>query len=177
MPDVDLYKQISGNLSLGEVLDQFLLAKDTEGLTEKTLHYYKSEIGRLVEFAHDPEILDMTPDVLRQFFKQLGETRNKGGVHATYRPIRAMFLWYEQEMDLDDWKNPIRKVQIPKPKVTAIPGVTMEDYGKLIAACERGGSTGQRDKALFYCLLIPALELRNLSISISMMPIWFLAMY
>lgn len=154
MTGMSICKQIAGSLSLVEALDQFLLAKESQGITHKSKRYYSDEVTRFIAYLLDKNItniLDVTPEHIRLFLRKMGETRNKGGVHASYRPIRAMFLWYENEVEPEGWKNPVHKIKLPPPRPVAIPGVTMEQYARIIAACT--GAMGQRDKALFYCLL------------------------
>lgn len=154
MDDVDIYQQIAGKLSLGEVERQFILAKNSQGVTPKTLQYYQAEIDHLVAFADADgcqSIQALTPDLIRRFLVRIGKTRNKGGIHATWRPIRAMLYWFEAEYEPDAWRNPARKVKLPPPRPVALPGVTMEDYERLVSVCQ--GRTGLRDRAMFYCLL------------------------
>lgn len=154
MSDSPLHNQISGNLELQEILSQFLLAKKIQGITPKTSHYYDAEITRFIKYSQSNDvtnIFDVTPILIREFFSELSKTRGKGGVHATFRPIRIMFNWFELEFEPANWKNPIHKIKIPTPKNVAIAGISMEDFGKLINASK--GSTGQRDIALWYCLL------------------------
>lgn len=100
----------------------------------------------------DTVLEDITPDQVRRFLQEIAKTRNKGGLHATWRPLRAMLYWYEEEMEPEHWKNPVHKVKIPAPKATALPGISMDDYEKLVSVC-KGGKTGTRDRALFFCLL------------------------
>jgi integrase/recombinase XerD len=155
MSDSEFNQQISGNLCIRDALKQFILAKKTQGLTPKSIKYYQAEITRFQDFAAARRILsihEINPDLIRQFLVQIGETRNKGGVHATFRPLRAFFLWYEEEVEPDNWHNPIRKVKIPSPRPKALPGISMEDYGKLIRTLE-DKETGLRDRAMFYVLL------------------------
>jgi site-specific recombinase XerD len=170
MSDTELYQLISDNLTLSQALKMFLLAKTTEGVTAKTIRFYSMESGYFVAFAAQRNVTmlqDVTPDLLRQYLAMKGETRNKGGVHAAFRSLRALFLWYENEIEPDNWRNPIRKLKIPPHRPVPIPGVTMADYERLLAVCTTGGSTDTRDQALFRCLLdscARATEFLNLNV-------------
>jgi hypothetical protein len=42
------------------------------------------------------------------FLKEKGH--NDGGVFAFYRAVKTYLLWYEDEFEPENWKNPIRKV-------------------------------------------------------------------
>jgi integrase/recombinase XerD len=157
MSDADLYQLISGKLSLDQALNQFLLTKEIEGIAAKTYQFYKSEIGYFITFAQAKgiaELEEVKPDLIRLYLQEKGKTRNKGGIHAAFRSIRAWFNWYAKEYneDLDEWRNPILKIKIPTPRPTALPGITMDDFQALVAVC-RNGTTAIRDQALFSCLL------------------------
>lgn len=154
----DLYKQIIGKISVTQALNQFLLAKETEGITKKTRHFYEDEIRNFAIslMGQGMGIQDVTANMIRQYLVEKAKTRNKGGVHASYRAIRAMFYWYEREFEESlegaGWHNPVRKLRIPTPAPTAIPGISMSSFNKLLDSC---GETeaGIRDRAMFRCLL------------------------
>jgi integrase/recombinase XerD len=153
MADSDLYKQILGKLSLQQAIDEYLLAKETEGLTTRTIKYYKDELARFTQYiGGDTPVEEIAPDQIRRALQEIAKTRSKGGLHAAWRPLRALFYWYEAEFEPENWKNPVRKVKISAPRPAALPGVSMDDYEKLVAVC-KGGRTGIRDRALFLCLL------------------------
>lgn len=156
METSDSYQLISQNMTLAELLDSFLLAKEVQPVSRKTLLFYHDEIGHFIRFAVEqgaPTILSINAQILRLFLQHMGETRNKGGVHASWRAVRAMINWYEMEVEPEGWSNPVRKVKLPAPRIKPIPGISMEDYRKLIAVCTDHSSTGQRDRAMLYTLL------------------------
>ena len=54
-------------------------------------------------------VYQLTPNLIRQYLLYLEETNhNPGGIHAGYRAIRAFLFWYEDEVEPDNWTNPIR---------------------------------------------------------------------
>jgi site-specific recombinase XerD len=85
------------DLSLQIIIDGFLLERRSRGLTRGTVNYYRDELKRFVDWLGEATIEQLGSDDLRRYFLHLGETRNKGGVHAAFRCVRALFLWYEME--------------------------------------------------------------------------------
>lgn len=51
MSDPNPYNQILGKMSFQQAIDQYLLAKETEGLTAGTLKYYRDELSRVTQYV------------------------------------------------------------------------------------------------------------------------------
>jgi integrase/recombinase XerD len=92
------------------------------------------------------------PSLIREYLLFLERTHNPGGVHAHFRTLRTFLFWWEDEVEPDDWKNPIRKVKAPRLAVEPIEGVSLEVVRQLVSVCARGTFTGDRDAAVLYCL-------------------------
>ena len=95
--------------------------------------------------------LEITPGLIRQYLIGLELSRNAGGIHASYRALRALFIWHLEEFEPDDWKNPIRKVKPPKVAKNPLPGVPIVDVLAMVKACK--GENGLRDRAILLTLL------------------------
>jgi integrase len=67
--------------------------------------------------------------------------------------VRAFLYWYEDEVEPEGWKNPIRKVKAPKVPIEPIDPVSFDVVVRLVKTCERGTFTGDRDIAILLCLL------------------------
>ena len=72
--------------------------------TKRAILYYEGELNLfskwLIQKGYDAiPIEDITPNILREYFLDLSGRRNKGGVHCSYRVIRAFFNWYWEEYD------------------------------------------------------------------------------
>jgi site-specific recombinase XerD len=93
---------------------------------------------------------ELTADVIRKYLLELSTHRNKGGVHAAYRAVRAFmkFHWGENEIDK---RNPIDKVTVPSPSVVPLPGIEIENVRVLIDHCQ--GNWVNRDKTIICALL------------------------
>ena len=132
----------------------FILDRQARGLAKGTVNYYLDELTRFSDFLDSQGVIaieEISPDVLRRYLLFLGATRNRGGVHAGYRAVRAMLVWYEDEFEPDGWKNPIRKVKAPSPKDDPLPGVSLEDIFKMVDACN--GSNAGRDWGILLALV------------------------
>jgi len=126
------------------------IQKQTQFVIQGTIRYYTSELNLFCAFLDEQGVVrldEVTADVLRQYLMQLERTRNPGGIGDSFRAIRAMFLWYEEEFEPDEWKNPVRKVKAPKRNKQALPGVEMESIRELLKVCKL-----RRDRLIFLTL-------------------------
>ena len=95
----------------------FLIDCQARQLSPRTLRFYHTELGLWCSWlgaqnAISP--LDITPDLLRGWLVHLQATRNPGGLHASYRSIRAFLNWYENEYEPPGWTSPLRKLSPPR---------------------------------------------------------------
>jgi site-specific recombinase XerD len=102
----------------------------------------------------------LTPDTLRRYLLSLEEKgHNPGGLHATYRAIKAFLFWYEDEVEPEGWRNPIRKVKaqhVPQEPLDAVP---VDHISALIRTCNAKRFTDLRDKAILLGLLDTGLRM------------------
>jgi len=150
-------KQRSENHQISDVIRDFLIDRRARQLSRRTIENYGEKLQRFREFARDRRIRsfeEVTANDIRSFIVMLEEEgHNKGGVHSFWRPLKTIFLWFENEFEPDDWKNPIRKVVAPKANTDPIPGVPMSDVLRMIDTCDPRTFTGMRDIAIFRTLL------------------------
>lgn len=150
-------------------LASFTLERRSRGLVQRTITYYTSELNLFCAWLDDQgvEMLDeISPEIIRAYLLSLNNTRNAGGIHASFRALRAFFLWFENEFEPDNWKNPIRKVKAPKVNKSILAGVEIETIKKMIKACKTDQS--RRDKLILMTLFdtgMRASELLSLNIS------------
>jgi site-specific recombinase XerD len=82
-------------------------------LAEGSLRFYKQKLKLFADFCEAQAvqtIYQITPSFLRQFLLFLEEGgHNAGGRHGAFQPMRAFFLWYEDEVEPQGWSNPIRQ--------------------------------------------------------------------
>jgi len=134
----------------------FLVDRRARGLSPRTIKYYRDELRHLQNFLDGVgvgEVQDLTPYHLRSYLLHIGKTRNPGGVHAAYRAVKAFLRWWEVEMELGGWVNPIRKVRPPKRPEVPLEPVPMADLKSMLNTCKRRALAGDRDRAVLLCLL------------------------
>ncbi len=135
---------------------EFLIDREASGLSSRSLQFYSDELRHFTAFLGDQvpaDVAQITADQLRAYFIALAGHRNKGGVHAAYRAIRAFVHWYEREYQPANWQSPLRNLQIRRPQPKPLPPVPLTDIKALLATCRRRTFVGDRDYALILCLL------------------------
>lgn len=138
-------------------LEAFLIERKARGVSDGTLHYYRMKLRGFSDYCDNhalTNIHQLTPTFIRRYILWLEEQgHNPGGQHAHYRAIRAFLRWFENEVEPDDWKNPIAKVKAPKVPDEPLEPVSFDVVTKMLNACPRDTFTGDRDAAILLCLL------------------------
>lgn len=145
------------DLPIPDLIQAFILDRKASGVSKATIKTYGVEFRRFLAFCDSHFILSiqtLTPFILRSYLVHLESTgRNPGGVHIGYRTVKSLLLWYENEVEPDNWKNPIRKVKPPKLPLLPIEPVALETVEKLYSVCEGEGFNAIRDRAMLLFLL------------------------
>jgi site-specific recombinase XerD len=138
-------------------LEAFLIDRKASGAVDGTLHFYRQKIKLFLVYCESQavkQIGQINSSFLRQFLLTLEQGgHNAGGRHAAFRTIRAFFLWYEDEVEPQGWSNPIRKVKAPKVPLEPLEPISFESVAQMVKACKKETFTGNRDAAIFLCLL------------------------
>ncbi len=141
---------------LSDFIDEFENDRRSQNLTKKSIQFYRE---RLIEFERYCNLFgiylveEITPDLIRSFLLHLQEKgHNSGGVHTYYRSIKAFLNFYENEIEPENWKNPIKKVKSPKVIQEPIEGIGIDTVNKLIAVCD-SSPIGIRNKTILLILL------------------------
>jgi site-specific recombinase XerD len=161
-------------LVLGDYLELeiegFLKDRKSQNLTKGTIQFYRNKLKEFLKYCETQEVKlvsQITPNLIRDYLLLLEERgHNSGGIHTYYRTVKTFLLWYEEEEEPENWKNPIRKVKAPRLVSESIEGVTREQFEALLAECEND-YLGIRDKAILMVLYdtgIRANELCNIKL-------------
>ncbi len=138
-------------------VEAFLIDCKSAVLADGGLRYYRQKLKLLADFCNAQAVQtinQITPSFPRQYLLVLEETgHNAGGRHGAFRAMRAFFLWYEDEVEPEEWLNPIRKVKTPKVPIEFLVSASFETLAKMVNTCPRGSFTRDRDIAIFLCLL------------------------
>jgi site-specific recombinase XerD len=138
-------------------IEAFMIDRKARGVAGGTLKFYGSKLKLFADFCESQvisQISQITPSHIRTYILHLeGTGHNAGGRHAAYRTLRAFLYWYEDEVEPEGWKNPIRKVKAPKVPLEPLEPVDFDTISQMIETCERDTFTGDRDMAILLCLL------------------------
>jgi hypothetical protein len=89
--------------------------------------FLRSEIQEITN------IKQITPITIREYILWLEVAgHNPGGRHAHYRAIRSLLYWYEDEVEPEGRKNPIKKVKAPIIPDKPLEPVSIETINKLL---------------------------------------------
>lgn len=135
---------------ISDVISAFILDRRSKRLSPHTIAFYTQELNLFTSALPVYSLTDLSANHIRQYLIDLSSRRNGGGCHASYRAIRAFFLWAWVEYDLPE-RNPINRVDPPKRNTDILPGVSLPDVAAMIAVC--AGRFALRDRAILYCLL------------------------
>lgn len=148
--------EISPTDLITENVQSFLLDRRARRLSLNTIEYYSRELSYFTGYLALREIRcmsEITTEVVRAYLVDLSEHRNPGGVHASWRALKAFHRWYESELEEDDsWRNPMRRVQAPRINTDPRPGINLPDFHRLVDSCDTT-LLGLRDRAIFLTLL------------------------
>lgn len=138
-------------------VEAFLNNQKAQGAAPGTLRFYSQKLKIFLDYCQ-VHLIDgigqITATFIRQFLLHLEESgHNPGGRHAEFRSLRAFLNWYENEVNPENWANPIRKVKAPKVPVEPLEPVSHEIVAKMVKGCEKGTFAGDRDAAILLCLL------------------------
>jgi site-specific recombinase XerD len=152
--------------------NQFYQAKKSEGVSTYTLRFYKQQLNHFINFCDGQlitKVNEITPNIIRQFLLWHQEAgHNPGGLHAAFRVLRTFLLWYENEVEPEDWKNPIHKIKAPKLPERILNPVDIQDVFSMVGTCKSKTVLDYRDKAILLFLLdtgVRARELLNMNLS------------
>ncbi len=143
----------------------FLLAKEAERCTAKTLAHYRYGLSGFVAFLqrqHVSEVSGITPTHIRTYLLALQRRGLKDTTqHAQARAIKAWLNWLVCEGELQ--QSPMRTVAMPRLEQRIPEPFTREEVRRLLAACDRQTPRGSRDYALALVALDTGLRLAELA--------------
>ena len=96
----NLHDQITIEVAQGEYLainiESFLIDRQTSGLAKKSLKFYRHHLNQFITYCNANSltyIQQISSDYLRRYLLAYSETHNPGGVHGSFRTLRAFFHW------------------------------------------------------------------------------------
>jgi integrase/recombinase XerD len=149
----------------------FLMDRKAQNLSRGTLYFYRTKLQLFTNFCDSQGITLMsqiTPSLIRELLLSLESTgHNPGGCHAVFRSVKTFLHWWEDEVEPENWKNPIEKVKAPKVGIDPLDPVDIEVIKDLLDVCKKPTLMCRRDRAIILFLLdtgVRANELVSLDI-------------
>jgi integrase/recombinase XerD len=137
-------------------IEAFLIDRKAQNMSKGTLGFYQCKLKNFTDFCEGKavkNILQITPALLREYLLEFEIAgHNPGGCHAAYRTVKTFLRWWENEVEPQEWTNPIKKVKAPRMSIDPLEPVNIEVVKRMIAVCSND-LTGLRDKALLLFLL------------------------
>ncbi|MCY9274533.1 tyrosine-type recombinase/integrase [Bacillus haynesii] len=161
--------------SIEEVLDIFILAKEAEGVRERTIADYRSHIGYLSEYLSEnyPEVIDdigaLTPNIIREYVNYLRKERKpyKGAeyrneierkglavntINMRLRTLKTMCrFWYAESITPINAMENIGQVRDDSQK--EVEGFRDDALNKILDSLDDRQFAQWRDKVLMYLML------------------------
>ena len=144
------------HLSAQNAVRDFLLAKQADGLSPRTVETHDYHLKRYLKSQNPATVDDITPGTLRAY---LTEMRSAGlaahTVHGAARSLKCFARWLERE---GICKSPWQNVKMPAFPKEILPPFSQSDVKAILAACDN-----QRDKTLCMVALDTGLRLAELA--------------
>lgn len=142
---------------LNQCVATFIHDREAQNMADGTIRFYQTKMKSLSGFLTSvgiAKVTEITPETIRDYLLFLEQkNHNPGGVHASYRALKAFLNWWENEYEPLNWKNPIKKVRAPKVPVEILEPVKSEEALKLLSVCDTKSMHGLRDCAIILTLM------------------------
>lgn len=126
----------NNKLSLEMRIDQFLLAKQIDDLSQRTIENYKIVLYLFSSEIRKP-IHQISTDDIREFLVYLSKERKikQSSIDTYFAYIRSLFQWLQMEEIIN--KNPTLKIKSGKfDKVSSRKSIKIEDVIKIKSECK-----------------------------------------
>jgi len=109
-------------------IDAFLTDRQARNLSPRSIAWYAEKLAvagtRLAQDGVD-DVADLTPAHLHR----------AGGVDGIYRAVRCFLNWWGDEYEPANWRNPIRKVPLPRVPEGILDPVDRSASSIMLAVC------------------------------------------
>lgn len=143
-------------LSAQNAVRDFLLAKQADGLSSRTVSTHDYHLKRYLKSQNPATVDDITPATLRAY---LTEMRTAGlaqhTIHGAARSLKCFSRWLERE---GICKSPWQNIKMPTFPKEILPPFSQKDVKAILAACDNA-----RDTALCMVALDTGLRLAELA--------------
>ena len=138
-------------------IEAFLIDRKAQNFSSGTLYFYESKLNLFYQFCDSQlitKIGDITAVQIREYlFWLANKDHNPGGVNCCYRALKTFLYWWENEVEPEDWKNPIRQVKQPKISIEPLEPVSINTIEALIDQIDKNSFFGARDYSIILFLI------------------------
>lgn len=183
---VSLKREAPPGTSLKSLVKGFVLTKQTEGKSPRTVEFYRDNLRRFLWYADKQgwpdDIRLLTEWHIREFLGYVAsetcrwglqgngsETSQKKASHSTvhhyFVVLSCFFNWVTQEGFLEE--NPIARIKVGKPKPKVIIPYTSEEIRRMLVVCDydythNAKFLGSRNRAMVLVFLDSGIRLSEL---------------
>ena len=177
---------VQGGISLKSLVNGFVLTKQTDGKSPRTVEFYSDNLSRFLWYASNQgwsdDVRMLTEWHIRDFLGYLVNERCRWGIegngsetcqdkasHATvhhyFVVLANFFRWAVREGFLGE--SPAEKIRVSRPKVKVIKPCAVEEIERILAVCEHDYEhsarfLGSRHKAIVLVLVDSGVRLSEL---------------
>lgn len=138
-----------------EALGLFLAAKQGNGLSAKTIDWYRAQIEAFVAWLTAQNVRGadwLRPETLDRFLAAERGRISAATVAARYRALKNFFAWLEERGFLPAGHSPLRKLRQPKVPTTQPRQATTAEIRTLIDSIPQGSWLDLRDRLILRVL-------------------------
>lgn len=183
---VAIQQGVQGGTSVKLLVKGFVLTKQTEGKSPRTVEFYSENLSRFLWYASNQRWSDdirmLTEWHIREFLGYLANEKCRWGlegngsessrvkvshttVHHYFVVLANFFGWAVREGFIKE--SPTAKIKVAKPKMKVIKPYTPEELGRMLAVCEHDYEhnakfLGSRNRAIVLVLLDSGVRLSEL---------------
>jgi len=173
-------------MSLKSLVKGFVLIKQTEGKSPRTVEYYQENLRRFLWYAErqgwSDDIRFLTEWQIREFLGYVGtethrwglegngsETSQRNASHSTVRHyfvvLSCFFNWVVKEGFVEE--NPMARTKVAKSKPKVVVPYSSEEISRMLAVCDydyahNARFLGSRNRAMLLVLLDTGIRLSEL---------------
>lgn len=148
-----------------EWAEAFIIDRKSRGLSPNTISFYRKKLKKFLEYCEINqihEVQELNATNIRKYILWLeSKGHNQGGVHAHFRVLRSFLYWYEDENDLTEWINPIKKIKVKRPRQEPLDPADISAIKAMLDVCEND-FTGVRDRLILLMMLDTGLRAAEL---------------
>ena len=178
--------QVPLGTSLKSLIKGFVLTKQTEDKSPRTVEYYQENLKRFLWYAEKknwPDDIRLLNEWhIREFLGYVATETHRWGisgngsetsrhkashstVHHYYRALSCFFTWAVSEGLMNE--SPMAKIKVAKPKAKVVQPYTSEEIKKMLAVCEydyehNAKFLASRNQAIILMLLDTGVRLSEL---------------